>query len=37
MPYDLSGGEIENVSRKLLMQEVISGNRIQFTEIKAFC
>jgi len=36
MPYDLSGGEIENVSRKLLIQEVISGNRIQFTEIKAF-
>jgi hypothetical protein len=37
MPYDLSGGEIENVCRKVLMQEVITGNTIQFTEIKAFC
>jgi hypothetical protein len=35
--YSLSGGQIENICRKILMQEVITGIKIDFREITEFC
>ncbi len=35
--YSLSGGQIENICRKILMQEVITGTKIDFREITGFC
>lgn len=34
---DLSGGEIDNVVRKCLMEEVISGNRPDIMKLEAWC
>jgi len=35
--YSLSGGQIENICRKIMMQEVINGTKIDFREITGFC
>jgi len=35
--YSLSGGQIENICRKIMMQEVITGTKIDFREITGFC
>lgn len=35
--YEFSGGEIDNISRKMIMNEVITGKTPDFTEIKEVC
>ncbi len=35
--YDLSGGEIDNIVRKTLMEEVLSGQRPTVEELEAWC
>ena len=35
--YDLSGGQIDNIVRKVTMDEVISGNRPRLEEIHTLC
>jgi SpoVK/Ycf46/Vps4 family AAA+-type ATPase len=35
--YSLSGGQIENICRKIMMQEVITGTKIDLREISGFC
>ncbi len=35
--YDLSGGQINNVARKYLMQEVLQGNQPNLNELKQYC
>ncbi|MCQ2286546.1 MAG: ATP-binding protein [Bacteroidales bacterium] len=35
--YDLSGGEIDNIVRKALMEEVINGKRPTLTELESWC
>lgn len=35
--YNFSGGEIDNISRKILMNEIITGEAVCFDEIKTFC
>ncbi|MCR4939422.1 MAG: ATP-binding protein [Treponemataceae bacterium] len=35
--YDFSGGQIDNVVRKILMNEIITGKRPEITEIRAMC
>jgi len=35
--YSLSGGQRENICRKITMQEVITGTKIDFREIIGFC
>jgi len=35
--FDFSGGQIENVSRKKMIQGIIDGTTPDFEEIKAFC
>ncbi|MGM0934259.1 MAG: ATP-binding protein [Bacteroidota bacterium] len=35
--YNLSGGQIENISRKIMMQEVINGSKPSLEEIISFC
>ena len=35
--YDFSGGQIENISRKKVVQSIIDGREPDFEEIKSFC
>ncbi len=35
--YDLSGGEIDNIVRKSMMEEVLSGNRPDVEMLEAWC
>lgn len=35
--YDLSGGEIENVLRKLAMMRVLNGDIAVFETVKSLC
>lgn len=35
--YDLSGGEIDNICRKITMDEVITGKKPSFEQIEEFC
>jgi len=35
--YDLSGGEIDNIVRKSMMEEVLSGNRPDVAMLEAWC
>ena len=35
--YNFSGGQIENICRKILMQEVITGEKVKSREIISFC
>lgn len=35
--YTFSGGEMDNIARKVIMEEVIIGNTISFETIKLFC
>lgn len=35
--YSFSGGEIDNISRKIIMNEIITGEQTRFEDIKAFC
>lgn len=35
--YNFSGGEIDNIVRKVTMSEVVSGERPSFEELKDFC
>ena len=35
--YDMSGGEIDNIVRKTMMEEVLSGNRPTMEELEAWC
>jgi len=35
--FDFSGGQIENISRKKEVQEIISGEDVTFEEIQSFC
>ena len=37
MGYDFSGGQIDNIVRKIAMNEVITGERPALTEIHAMC
>jgi DNA polymerase III delta prime subunit len=35
--YDLSGGQIDNIVRKITMDEVLTGNKPDFEELNALC
>lgn len=35
--YDFSGGQIENISRKKVIQSIIDGTEPDFDEIKSYC
>lgn len=35
--YDFSGGQIDNISRKIAITEIIDGNKPNFNEIKEMC
>lgn len=35
--YPLSGGEVENISRKAVVRYVVSGSRVTFDELSALC
>ena len=35
--YDLSGGQIDNIARKIMMDEVITGSRPDIAELHAMC
>jgi len=35
--YDLSGGEIDNIVRKCMMEEVLTGNRPSLAMLEAWC
>lgn len=35
--YDFSGGEIDNVARKVAMEEIITGMRPSVSQIEKFC
>ena len=35
--YDLSGGQIDNIVRKITMDEVLTGKKPDFDELTAFC
>ena len=35
--YDFSGGQIDNIVRKIAMNEVITGERPEMTEIHNMC
>lgn len=35
--YEFSGGEIDNISRKIIMNEIITGQEFCFDDIKNFC
>ncbi|MDE7419619.1 MAG: ATP-binding protein [Muribaculaceae bacterium] len=35
--YDFSGGEIDNIVRKVLMAEILNGERPSFAEIEKLC
>lgn len=35
--YDFSGGQIDNISRKIAITEILDGNKPNFNEIKEMC
>ena len=35
--YDLSGGQIDNIVRKITMDEVLTGNKPDFEELNSLC
>ena len=35
--YKFSGGEMENIARKCIMEEVVVGNKLTFQKIMSFC
>ncbi len=35
--YELSGGQIDNIVRKITMDEVLTGNKPDFEELNALC
>ena len=35
--FDFSGGQIENISRKKDVQEIITGDKVDFAQIRRFC
>ena len=35
--YDFSGGQIENISRKKVIQSIIDGKEPDFAEVKSYC
>ena len=35
--YDFSGGQIDNISRKISITEIIDGSKPNFNEIKEMC
>ena len=35
--FRFSGGEMENIARKCLMEEVVLGTKVDFSKITSFC
>ena len=35
--YDLSGGQIENICRKVLIEEILQQKEVKFSQIESFC